>query len=142
MYNSIASNKAFIRWWLWVQVWLRGRSIITTSPERPSRISQHQTVRLLSLYGIAIPTLMQLEPYLGSFSYISSCLMEEALHPTLIGNTFVIQPFLTHCSRRSSYFSNLRWCALLKFSSKGIINSITKTFCFNGPNDNIWTLCC
>ena len=27
-------------------------------------------------------------------------------HPTLIGNTFVIQPFLTHCSHRSSYFSN------------------------------------
>ena len=27
---------------------------------------------------------------------------------TLIGNTLVIQLFLTHCSRRSSYFSNLR----------------------------------
>ena len=32
----------------------------------------------------------------------------KPLHPTLIGNTFVIQPFLTHCSRRSSYFSNFR----------------------------------
>ena len=31
----------------------------------------------------------------------------KPLHPTLIGNTFVIQPFLTHCSCRSSYFSNL-----------------------------------
>ena len=30
----------------------------------------------------------------------------KPLHPTLIGNTFVIQLFLTHCSRRSSYFSN------------------------------------
>ena len=34
-------------------------------------------VRLLSLYGIAIYSLMQLEPYLGSFPCISSCLMEE-----------------------------------------------------------------
>ena len=41
----------------------------------------------------------------------------KPLHPTLIGNTFVIQSFLTHCSRRSSYFSNLRWCAQSKFSS-------------------------
>ena len=38
----------------------------------------------------------------------------KPLHPTSIGNTFVIQPFLTHCSRRSSYFSNLCWCAQLK----------------------------
>ena len=66
----------------------------------------------------------------------------KPVHPTSIGITFVIQPFLTHCSRRSSYFSNLRWCAQWKFSSKGTVNSITKTFfCFNGPNDNIWTLC-
>ena len=49
-------------------------------------------------------------------------------HPTSIGNTLVIQPFLTHCSRRSSYFSNLRWCTQSKFSSKGTVNSITKTF--------------
>ena len=42
---------------------------------------------------------------------------EAELHPTSIGNTFVNQPFLTHCSRRSSYFSNLRWCAQSKFSS-------------------------
>ena len=34
----------------------------------------------------------------------------KPLHPTSIGNTFVIQPFLTHCSHRSSYFSNLHWC--------------------------------
>ena len=32
----------------------------------------------------------------------------KPLHLTSIGNTFVIQPFLTHCSRRSSYFSYLR----------------------------------
>ena len=30
----------------------------------------------------------------------------KPLHLTSIGNTFVIQPFLTHCSCRSSYFSN------------------------------------
>ena len=48
----------------------------------------------------------------------------KPLHPTSIGNTFVIQPFLTHCSRRSSYFSNLRLCAQSKFSSKGTVNSI------------------
>ena len=40
----------------------------------------------------------------------------KPLHLTSIGNTFVIQPFLTHCSHRSSYFSNLRWCAQAKFS--------------------------
>ena len=31
----------------------------------------------------------------------------KPLHLTSIGNTFVIQPFLIHCSCRSSYFSNL-----------------------------------
>ena len=41
----------------------------------------------------------------------------KPLHPTSIGNTFIILPFLTHCSHRSSYFSNLRWCAQSKFSS-------------------------
>ena len=35
-------------------------------------------------------------------------LVIKPLHPISIGNTFVIQQFLTHCSRRSSYFSNLR----------------------------------
>ena len=42
----------------------------------------------------------------------------KPLHPTSIGNTFVIRPFLTHCSRRSSYFSNLRRCAQSKFTWK------------------------
>ena len=32
----------------------------------------------------------------------------KSLHPTSMGNTFVIYPFLTHCFRRSSYFSYLR----------------------------------
>ena len=50
------------------------------------------------------------------------------LHPTSIGNTFVIQPFPIHCSRSSSYFSNFRRCTQLKFSSKGTVSSITKTF--------------
>ena len=55
-------------------------------------------------------------------------LVMKPWYPTLIGNTLVIQPFLTHCSCRSSYFSNLCWCAQSKFSSKGTVNSITKTF--------------
>ena len=49
-------------------------------------------------------------------------LVIKPLHLTSIRNTFVIQPFLTHCSHRSSYFSNLRWCAQSKFSSKGTVN--------------------
>ena len=52
----------------------------------------------------------------------------KPLRPISKGNTFVIQLFLTHCSRRSSYFSNLHQCAQSKFSSKGTVNSITKTF--------------
>ena len=49
-------------------------------------------------------------------------------HPISIGNTFLVPPFLTHCSRRFTYFSDLRWCAQSKFSSKGTVNTITKTF--------------
>ena len=49
-------------------------------------------------------------------------------HPTLIGNTLVIKPTLTNCSCKSSYFSNLHWCGLSKFSSKGTNNSIIKPF--------------
>ena len=37
-------------------------------------------------------------------------------HPSSMGNSFVIQPFLTHCTRISSYFSNLRWYAQSKLS--------------------------
>ena len=55
-------------------------------------------------------------------------LIMKTRHPTSIGNTLTIQPFLTHCSRRSSYFSNLRWCSQSKFSSKGTVNTMTKTF--------------
>ena len=46
----------------------------------------------------------------------------KPLHPTSIENTFAIQPFLTHCSCGSSYFSNLCWCAQSKFSSKRTVN--------------------
>ena len=52
-------------------------------------------------------------------------LVMKPLHPTSIGSKFIIQPFLTHCSRRSSNFFN---CTQSKFSSKGTVNSITKTF--------------
>ena len=36
----------------------------------------------------------------------------KPLHPTSIGNTFVIQPFLTHYSRKSSYFFQLTFHSL------------------------------
>ena len=157
----------------WKRLWRRSLthsrwSIFTTNPERPSSISQHhQTVRLLPRYGIAISTLMQLEPYVGSFPCISSCLMvppsdkrkymEKIQHKISqenrgwVGNEtsvsdfdrkyIFIQPFLTHCSCRSSYFSKLRWCAQLKFSSKRPVNSITKTFFALTDQRNIWMLC-
>ena len=72
LYSRIVSNKAFIRWWFWVQEWFRGWSIITTNPERPSTHSRYRQdfVGLTSLNGITISTLMQLEPYLGSFFYV------------------------------------------------------------------------
>ena len=44
------------------------------------------------------------------------------------GNMSVDQPFLIHCSRRSSYFSNLHWCTQLMLASKGIVNSAMITF--------------
>ena len=49
-------------------------------------------------------------------------------HPISRGNMFVDQPFFTHCSRRSSYPSNLPWCAQSMLTSKGIINAIMITF--------------
>ena len=56
----------------------------------------------------------------GSPRLVKKTEVELAIKPlrlTSIGNTFVIQPFLIHYSHRSSYFSNLRWCAQSKFSS-------------------------
>ena len=49
-------------------------------------------------------------------------------HPISRGNMSVEQPFLTHCSRRSSYFSNLCWCIQSMLTSKGIVNSAMITF--------------
>ena len=49
-------------------------------------------------------------------------------HPISRGNMSVDQPFLIHCSCRSSYFSNLHWCAYSILTSKGIINSAMITF--------------
>ena len=56
----------------------------------------------------------------GSSRLVKKTEVELAIKPqhlTSIGNTFVIKQFLNHCSRRSSYFSNLHWCAKTKFSS-------------------------
>ena len=77
-------------------------------------------VRLLSLYGIDISTLRAL-PWIFSMYFLLSdggsprlikkmeveCAIKP-LHPTSIRNTFIIQAFLIYCSRRSSYFSNIR----------------------------------
>ena len=68
----------------------------------------------------------------------------KPLRPTSIWNTFVIRPFLTHCSRWSSYFFQLTLMYPVKIFFKRdrkLINEIFFFFCFNGPNDNIWTLC-
>ena len=49
-------------------------------------------------------------------------------HPILRGNMSVDQPFLTHCSHRSVYFSNLHWCTQSMLNLKGIVNSVIITF--------------
>ena len=54
-YNSIASNKAFIRGWLWVQVCFQGRSIIATSPERPCNISRHHQTLSDCCHSMELP---------------------------------------------------------------------------------------
>ena len=49
-------------------------------------------------------------------------------HPISRGNMSVDQSFLVHCSRRSLYFSNFRWCTQSMLVSKGIVNSAIITF--------------
>ena len=49
-------------------------------------------------------------------------------HPISRGNMSVDQSFLVHCSRRSSYFSNFRWCTQPMLVSKGTVNSAMITF--------------
>ena len=49
-------------------------------------------------------------------------------HPISRGNMSVDQSFLVHCLRRSSYFSNFRWCAQSMLVSKVIVNSAMITF--------------
>ena len=61
--------------------------------------------------------------YLGCPSRIS-----QYYQTLLDGVKSVDQSFLVYCSRRSSYFSNFRWCAQLMLVSKGIINSAMITF--------------
>ena len=55
LYNSIASNKAFIGWGLWVQAWFRGQSIITFSQERPSSNSGHHQTLLVWRHSVGLP---------------------------------------------------------------------------------------
>ena len=46
-------------------------------------------------------------------------LVMKPRHLTSIGNILVIQPFLTHCSRRSSYFSTYADVSSRIFFQKG-----------------------
>ena len=49
-------------------------------------------------------------------------------HPISRGNMSVDQSFFVRCSRRSSCFSNFRWCVQSMLVSKGIHNSAMITF--------------
>ena len=48
-------------------------------------------------------------------------LVMKLWHPTLIGNTLIIQPFLIHCSRRSSYFSTYDDVANQNYFQMGLL---------------------
>ena len=104
------------------------------SPEHPSSISRHHQTHADAVRALSwIFSMNFLLTDGGSPRIIKKTEVELAikpLQPTSIGNTVVIQPFLIYCSRRSSYFSHLRWCARSKFSSKGTVNSATNTFFF------------
>ena len=115
-----------------------GRSVITTSQSAPA--VYHDTTRLceavVTLWDCHIHAdAVRVLSWIFSIYFLLSdggsprlvkktevVLAIKPLLPTSRGITFVIQPFLSHCSRRSSYFSNLRW----NFLQKGTINSITK----------------
>ena len=95
LYSSITSDKAFIRWWLWVQAWFRGRSIITTNPEclpQQYLMTPPDFVALSSLYGIAIFMLMQLELYLGSF--FMYFLLSDGESPRLVKKYIYIYKYI------------------------------------------------
>ena len=49
----------------------------------------------------------------------------KPLHPTSIGNTFVIQPFLTHCSRRFPTYADV---PSRNFFHKGPLTQLRKLF--------------
>ena len=69
LYGSIASNKAFIRWWLWVQVWFWGWSIITTNPEHHISNSRYHQTLLDCRYsmGLLYPHWFSLSLFLALF---------------------------------------------------------------------------
>ena len=104
-------------------------SIITTIPERPMDITRLCWIVITlwdcHIHADAVRALFWIFFYI--FPLVrwrkSNAFNAKPQHPTSIGNN---QPFLTHCSRRS-YFYNLCWLAQSKFSSKGSVNSITKT---------------
>ena len=127
----------------------RGRSIITTNPGRPSSISQYYQTLLDGIWSVRLPyplrcsyslvlDLFYIYIYIYSrFSAGESPSLVKKVevefeikprHPISRGNMSVDQPFLTHCSRTSSYFSNLCWCTQSMLTSKGIVNSAMITF--------------
>ena len=95
-----------------IQVWFRGRSIITTGPETP--VVYHDTTRLFQIavtlwdchiHANAVRTLYWiLSMYIllsdgGSPRLVKNAEVELAmkpLHPISIGSTFFVQPYLTH----------------------------------------------
>ena len=139
--SRFASNKVFIRWWPWVQAWFRVRSIIAPNLGRPSSISLYYQTLLDSEWSVRMPYRFRCSHgfVLGLFLYIYS-LFFAGESPSLVKNVqfefeikhrhsisrrnmSVDQPFLIHCSRRSLYFFNFRWCDQSMLASKGIVNS-------------------
>ena len=129
-------KKAFIGWRLWVPAWFKDWCIITIKLQDLSSISQYHKALLLCCHFVGIPypywCLQGLTLDLFSYIFLSDgksprsvryakveSIITKLRHLSLIGSIFVIQPLMTHFSRRSSYFYNSRWCAQSIFSSKG-----------------------
>ena len=137
--SSFASNKVFVRWWSWVQAWFCGEASLPLTQGAPA--VSHNTTRLywmvFNLYECHICSDTVTVLFWIFFIY-SLCSAGESprlvknvevefkikpRHPISRGKMSVDQPFLIHCSRRSSYFSHLCWCAQSMLASKEIINS-------------------
>ena len=104
---------------LWILVWFRGWSIITTNPEHFSSTAQYHQALLVCYHslGMAYPYWCLILSLLYIFlsdgessrlvRYAKVELIMKYRHLKPIGNIIVIQSFLTISSHRSSCFSNL-----------------------------------